>query len=221
MEFHIITLFPEFFHSPLHTSLLGKAIEKGIVKIYFYPLREYGIGKYRKVDDEPYGGGSGMVLKVEPIAKALEDVKKNSSKELYTILLGPRGRMYEQEIAIEYTQKKEEKSFVLICGHYEGVDERVFTLFCQDYLSIGNYVLSSGEIGALVVIDSLARLLPGFMSNPNSLSVESFSKKNYIEYPQYTRPAEFLGEKVPEVLLSGNHAEIERWRQQNAKKAIH
>lgn len=209
MQINIITLFPEFFASPLKYSLLGKAIEKEILRITIISLREFGLGKYRKTDDSPYGGGSGMVLMVEPIVSAL----RTTSNHAHTVLLSPAGKKFNQKKAEEFSSLPE---LTLICGHYEGVDERVPQHFCQDVVSVGDYVLSGGEIPALTIIESVARLLPGFMGNPDSLISESFSNGPELEYPQYTRPETYEGLQVPSVLLQGNHAEIKKWREKQS-----
>ncbi|MCS6984757.1 MAG: tRNA (guanosine(37)-N1)-methyltransferase TrmD [Leptospiraceae bacterium] len=214
MRIAIVTLFPEFFNSPFSTSLLGKAMEKKIIEVEFYPLRRYAINRHGKVDDAPYGGGEGMVLRPEPIHRALLDIK--AKYETYVILLSPRGYLFHQRHAERLAKKAH---LTLICGHYEGVDERVAEHLVDESLCIGDYVLSGGESAALVVIDALARLQPGYLGNPQSLREESFSREGYLEYPQYTRPAEYQGWKVPEVLLSGNHAQIARFRQEEAIKA--
>lgn len=215
MKFAIITLFPEFFHTPFSSSLLGKALEKKILEIELVPLRQFAINRYGKVDDSPYGGGEGMVLRIEPIHQALQEIKEKN--QTHVILLSCRGKLFNQQEAIRLSKYEH---LTLICGHYEGVDERVAVYLADESFCIGDYVLSGGEPAALVMVDAIARLLPGFMGNPKSKEEESFCRPNYLEYPQYTRPREYLGWKVPEVLLSGNHQEIAQFRAEEAKKAF-
>lgn len=208
MRFNVVTLFPEFFTTALQTSLLGKAITAKTIQVNFSNPRDYTPYKHRKVDDAPYGGGAGMVLMVEPIARAVEAIKADDP-ESRVVLLSPRGRLFDARVAREYAAHK---SLTLICGHYEGVDERVAEHVADESLRIGNYVLSGGEIAALAVIDAVARRQPGFMGNAASLAEESFEHENRVEYPHYTRPEDWRGHRVPEVLLSGNHAKIAEWR---------
>lgn len=209
MTIHVVTLFPEFFDSPLKASLLGKAAVSGVVKIDFVNPRDFSTGKYKKVDDTPYGGGAGMVMMVEPIALAVESIKeKNPSTRV--VLLSARGRLFNSGVVREYTGQGD---ITLICGHYEGVDERVSMHVADESLRLGNFVLSGGEVAALAVIDALARKEPGFMGNAESLAHESFDDGVSFEHAQYTRPEDWRGHKVPEVLLSGNHAKIAAWRE--------
>lgn len=216
MRFNVVTLFPEFFTTPLETSLLGKAVATKLIEVRLINPRDYTPYKHRKVDDAPYGGGAGMVLMVEPIALTVEAIKR-SDPESRVVLLSPRGRVFDAAIVREYAAQK---SLTLICGHYEGVDERVAEHVADESLCIGHYVLSGGEIAALAVIDAVARRQPGFMGNAASLSEESFEQGDHVEYPHYTRPEEWRGHRVPEVLLSGNHAKIAEWRQKQAVKKI-
>ncbi len=206
MRFDVITLFPDFFTTPLHSGLLGKALDKNIAKVNLVNPRDYTTDKYKKVDDESYGGGVGMVLKPEPIFAAVESLPTLSQREV--ILLTPQGeRMHQglfRQLATEYDQ------LILICGHYEGIDERVQYLVTRE-VSLGDFVLTSGEIPALTLINGVVRLLPGTVGKAESLANESFESE-LLDYPHYTRPANFRGWKVPEVLLSGHHAEIARWR---------
>ena len=208
MQFDIVTLFPDFFASPLSSSLLGKALEKGIARVNLIDPRDYTTDKHKRVDDEPYGGGVGMVLKPEPIFAAVEALPILPRRE--TILLTPQGERMSQslfkELAGEYDQ------LVVICGHYEGVDERVVSLVTRE-VSLGDFVLTGGEIPALALINGVVRLLPGTVGKAESLAQESF-EDGLLDYPHYTRPAEFRGMKVPEVLLSGNHGAIAAWRYQ-------
>lgn len=212
MDFHVITLFPEMF-AALDAGLIGKARKQGLITIATHDLREHGIGTYRQVDDTPYGGGSGMVLRPEPIAAAIETVLAGSSN-LIRILMTPQGEVFDQAIARELASSG--RGLLLIAGRYEGFDERVRAMADRE-LSIGDYVLSGGELAAMVVIEATARLLPGVLGNPDSLSEESFGPSAMLEYPHYTRPEEFRGMRVPEVLLSGDHGKIARWRQNEAR----
>ena len=213
MEFHVITLFPEMFESALAGGLLGRAIEKGVVRVRLHQLREHGLGNYRQVDDTPYGGGSGMVMRPEPIASALDAVT-GERPGLWRVLLTPQGDVLDQSIVRDLA--KREPGLLLIAGRYEGVDERVRSMVDQE-LSIGDYVLSGGEVAAMVVIEAVSRLIPGVLGNPQSLEEESFGQ-GMLEYPQYTRPEEFRGLRVPEILLSGDHEKIRAWREQQSRE---
>ncbi len=213
MQFHVITLFPEMFESPFRGGMIGRAIEQGTIQLHLHPLRPFGLGNYRQVDDAPYGGGSGMVMRPEPIAAAVDDVTAQHPG-LWKILMTPQGEVFNHTIARELAAKPD--GLLLIAGRYEGIDERVRSLVDQE-ISIGDYVLSGGELPAMVVIEAVARLLPGVLGNPESLKEESFASEG-LEYPQYTRPEEFRGMRVPEVLLSGNHARVREWREAEAKK---
>ncbi|MEB3342270.1 tRNA (guanosine(37)-N1)-methyltransferase TrmD [Okeania sp.] len=208
MRFDVITLFPDFFTTPLSSGLLGKALNKNIAQVNLVNPRDYTVDKYKKVDDESYGGGVGMVLKPEPIFAAVESLPTLPQREV--ILLTPQGEKMHQKmfrhLAAEYEQ------LVLICGHYEGIDERVEYLVTKE-ISLGDFVLTSGEIPALALINGVVRLLPGTVGKAESLKCESFESE-LLDYPHYTRPADFRGWKVPEVLLSGHHAEIAKWRYQ-------
>ena len=210
MQFHIITIFPELFTSPLSVSLLKKAQDRGVVSCVVHNLRDYAIGKHRSTDDTPYGGGRGMVMKPEPVVAALEGVCQPLSQP-WRILLSPQGVLLTQAKVAELAARQ---TLVLVCGRYEGVDERI-RAFVDEEVSVGDYILSGGEIAALVVIDAVARLVPGVVGRKESIQEESFSD-GLLEYPQYTRPEAFRGLRVPEVLLSGNHAEIARWRRKQA-----
>jgi len=215
VQFNVVTLFPEFFASPLEASLLGKAVKSGTIGVRLVNPRDYTPYKHRKVDDTPYGGGAGMVMMAEPIALAVEAIK-SADADSRVILLSARGRLFDAQVVREYATQY--KSLTLICGHYEGVDERVAEYVADESLRIGNYVLSGGEIAALAVIDAVARRKPGFMGNAESLAHESFDEGAHFEYPQYTRPEDWRGHKVPEVLLSGNHAKIAEWRKSESEK---
>lgn len=217
MIFYIITLFPGSLTSIFSESILGRAIKKGQIKIKLINPRDFTIDSYHTVDDKPYGGGAGMVMKVEPLIDALESIKPKP----YTILLSASGRTYTQKTAQKLlakgNAKQSNKQIALVCGHYEGVDARI-EKYVDEVISIGDYVLTGGEIPAMAIIDSVTRLLPGVISS-DSLGTESFSDSSSLEAPQYTRPDNFRGSKVPKVLLSGNHKEIEKWRaEQSAKR---
>jgi tRNA (guanine37-N1)-methyltransferase len=213
MEFHIITLFPEMFDSPFRGGMVGRAIEQGIITVKAHPLRPFGLGNYKQVDDQPYGGGSGMVMRPEPIAAAIDAVTREHPG-LWRILLTPQGGLLDQEKVRELASRK--TGLLLIAGRYEGVDERVRSMVDEE-ISIGDYVLSGGEIPAMAVIEAVARLQPGVLGNPESLAEESFSA-GMLEYPHYTRPEEFRGMHVPEILLGGDHGKIRAWREAEARR---
>jgi tRNA (guanine37-N1)-methyltransferase len=213
MQFHVITLFPEMF-AALDSGLIGRARSQGLLSIQTHDLREHGLGGYRQVDDTPYGGGSGMVMRPEPLADAIDAVAV-ATPGLLRILMTPQGELLDQPTARELAGQR--LGLLLIAGRYEGFDERVRTMVDRE-LSIGDYVLSGGELPAMVVIEAVARLLPGVLGNPESLREESFADSAGLEYPQYTRPEEFRGMRVPEVLLSGNHGKIREWRAAEAHK---
>ncbi|MDW8106949.1 MAG: tRNA (guanosine(37)-N1)-methyltransferase TrmD [Armatimonadota bacterium] len=206
LRIDVITLFPEVIEAGTNYSIVGRAQEWGLVQIRAIQLREFAEGKHKKTDDEPYGGGAGLVMKPEPIFKAVESCQPTAQTRI--ILLEPQGRLYTQAIAYELA---EQEHLILICGHYEGVDARVREHLATDVISIGDYVLTGGELPALVIIDSVVRLLPGAVHSPESLGQDSFAD-GLLGYPQYTRPEEFRGLRVPSVLLSGNHGAIARWR---------
>ncbi|PKN83776.1 MAG: tRNA (guanosine(37)-N1)-methyltransferase TrmD [Deltaproteobacteria bacterium HGW-Deltaproteobacteria-1] len=207
MRFDVLSVFPEMLHSPLDYSLLKKAREKGLIEVGLYDIRDWAEDKHNMTDDAPYGGGCGMVMKVEPVERALKSLKRADIQPL-VILMTPQGETFNQKIAIELVQQKH---LILICGRYEGVDERIREHLTDREISIGDYILTGGELSALVVIDAVARLIPGVLGNAASVQTESFSQ-GLLECPQYTRPAEYKGWCVPEVLVSGNHARIERWQ---------
>ncbi|MET0154420.1 MAG: tRNA (guanosine(37)-N1)-methyltransferase TrmD [Candidatus Binatia bacterium] len=206
MRFDVLTLFPDFFRSPLESSLVGKAVKRGLVEIAITNVRDFAPGAHRVADDEPYGGGCGMVMKIEPLVAAIEAASEGLPAPR-RLLLSPRGRPFRQTVADELAR---ETRLLLVCGRYEGIDERV-RYFVDDELSIGDYVLAGGDAAALVVLDAVTRLLPGFVGNAGSLEEESF-RGGLLEYPQYTRPEVFRHLRVPAVLLSGDHAAIARWR---------
>jgi tRNA (guanine37-N1)-methyltransferase len=213
MEFHVITLFPELFAAANWPGIVGRALGAGLVKIEAHALREHGLGNYRQVDDTPYGGGSGMVLRPEPLFAAIESTL-GAHPGLWRILLTPQGEPLDQAMVRELSERR--PGLLLVTGRYEGVDERVRAEADQE-ISIGDYVLSGGELPAMVLIEAVARLVPGVLGNPESLNEESFAD-GLLEYPQYTRPEEFRGMRVPEVLLSGDHQKIHEWRKAEALK---
>jgi tRNA (guanine37-N1)-methyltransferase len=210
MKIDVLTLFPGMFLGPLDESIIKRARNTGILDLQIHNLRDYTHDRHRTVDDRPFGGGPGMLLKPEPIFEALEHL---AGEQARVVLLSPAGRLFNQAIARDMSQASH---WVLVCGSYEGVDERVREAWVDDELSIGDYVLTNGALPAMVVIDAVVRLLPGVLGDEASALEESFSN-GLLEYPQYTRPADFRGMKVPEVLLSGNHAQIARWRQEQAQ----
>jgi tRNA (guanine37-N1)-methyltransferase len=207
IRFDVLSIFPEMLQSPLEFSLLKKAREKGLIEVGLHNIRDWTRDKHHMTDDAPYGGGCGMVMKVEPVARAVAAVKQAGEASL-VVLLTPQGEIFNQTIAAELARQKQ---IILICGRYEGFDERIREHLADREISLGDYILTGGELSALVVIDATARLIPGVLGNDASASRESFSQ-GLLEYPQYTRPAEYSGWSVPEVLLSGNHAQIERWQ---------
>lgn len=214
MKVDVLTLFPEMMDGVFRSSILGKAQEKDIVNLNAVNFRDYSGNKHGTVDDTPYGGGGGMVLKPDPIFSAVEDLLSRSSAPPRVILMCPQGETFTQQKAEELSA---EEHLIFICGHYEGYDERIREHLVTDELSIGDYVLTGGELPAMVVIDSVVRLLPGVLGNETSAVTDSFST-GLLEYPHYTRPAEFRGWKVPDILLSGHHANIETWRREQALK---
>lgn len=218
IRFDIITIFPEFFSGAFDYGIIRRALAAGLVEVRTHDLRGWTSDKHHVVDDRPFGGGDGMVLKPEPIFAAVEELTKGSGGDRFddatrVLLLSPQGRVFTHQVASELAQKA--KHIVLICGRYEGVDERVADLLVTDEISIGDYVLSGGEPAALVVVDAVTRLVPGALGSETSAANESFSE-GLLDHPHYTRPPEFRGARVPEVLLSGNHAEIARWRKAQA-----
>ena len=216
VRFDIITIFPGMFSSVVDESILGRAVKSGLVEIQRFDLRDFPEDRHRAVDDRPYGGGPGMVFKPEPVFDAVEsvlgEVGSAADAGVRKIILTPQGRRLDQPLLRELSG---ESRIVLLCGHYEGFDERIIEGLGFEEVSIGDYVLSGGELPAMVLIDGVVRLLPGALGHPESSEEESF-ENGILEYPQYTRPSEYRGMKVPEVLLSGNHAEIEQWRRQQA-----
>ncbi len=211
IRFDILTIFPEMFASPCGCSLLKKALDKGLIEIQLHDIRTYAEDKHRMTDDAPYGGGGGMVMKVEPIDRALCSIPVLEGN-VPIILMTPQGERFSQKMAEDLAGYRQ---LVLVCGHYEGVDERVRTRLVSREISIGDYVLTGGELSAMVVVDAVSRLVPGVLGNCESARADSFST-GFLEYPHYTRPAEYRGWKVPDVLLMGNHREIEMWRRRES-----
>lgn len=223
MNFHILTLFPEMVLNGLNTSIIGRAVNSGLLSIEAVNIRDYAFNKHQSVDDYPYGGGAGMLMQAEPVYltwKAVEDqIQERHSltddsleKRTRVVYLSPQGDVFNQKIAEELAQ---EEDLILLCGHYEGIDERVLEEIVTDYVSIGDYVLTGGELPAMVMVDAISRLVPGVLHNDVSAEFESF-QDNLLEYPQYSRPEEWHGKKVPSVLLSGHHANIEKWRREQS-----
>lgn len=211
MKISVITLFPEMFDKVFNQSMLWKAQDRNLVEFELIDLRQFGLGPRHQVDDTPYGGGDGMLLKPEPIFAAVEDAKMRNP-DAKVVLMTPKGRIWDQPRAEEFAKSGE--NYIFICPHYEGYDERILALV--DYqISIGKFILTGGELPTMTVIDSIVRLIPGVLGGETSAEIESFSDGDNYEYPQYTRPAEFRGMKVPEVLLNGNHGEIAKWRAEN------
>ena len=215
IKFTIITLFKEAIEPYLKTSMMWKATEKGLAEFAFVNLRDFGLGPHKSVDDTPYGGGDGMLLRCEPVFKAIESVKAKDP-EARVILPTPVGEIWDQSRARQMAEAS--AHYIILCPHYEGYDERILSIV-DDKISLGKYVLTGGELPALIMIDSVVRLIPGVLGGETSAAIESFSDGNNLEYPQYTRPEEFRGMKVPEVLLSGNHGEIAKWREAHSGKA--
>ncbi|MBD8950010.1 MAG: tRNA (guanosine(37)-N1)-methyltransferase TrmD [Blautia obeum] len=212
MNFHVLTLFPEMIEQGMHTSIIGRAIAGGYLSIDAVNIRDYAFNKHQKVDDYPYGGGAGMLMQAEPVYLAYESVQKKLGYRPRVVYLTPQGEVFHQTMAKELAK---EKDLVFLCGHYEGIDERVLDEIVTDYVSIGDYVLTGGELPAMVMMDSISRMVPGVLSNQESGETESFAE-NLLEYPQYSRPEEWHGQKVPPVLLSGHHANIEAWRREQS-----
>ena len=208
MNFHILTLFSDMVRDGLHTSILGRAVNNGHISMNIVNIRDYTLDKHKKVDDYPYGGGAGMLMQAQPIYDAHKAVCEKSGKAIRTVYVTPQGSVFNQQMAIDFAK---EEDLVILCGHYEGVDERVLEEVVTDYVSIGDYVLTGGELAAMVMVDAISRMVPGVLSNEDSGVTESFYD-NLLEYPQYSRPEVWHDKKVPEVLLSGHHKNIEKWR---------
>jgi tRNA (guanine37-N1)-methyltransferase len=211
MKFDILTLFPGMFNGPFGESIIRRAVERGLIDIRLHAIRDYAFDRHKTTDDSPYGGGAGMVMKPEPLAACIEKVTADRTAARI-ILTTPQGRPFDQPLAAELAREEE---LLIICGRYEGVDERVRELFVDDEISLGDFVLTGGEMAAMVIVDAVTRLIPGVLGSDESAAADSFSD-GLLEYPQYTRPPEFRGLGVPEILLSGNHLEIARWRRRMA-----
>ena len=213
MRFHIMTLFPEIFNSYMDESIMKRAVEKGIIEVHIYNIRDFSNNKHKKVDDYPFGGGAGMVMTPQPIYDTYKHIiTTHNINNPSVIYLTPKGKVYNQSMAKQMSLKED---IILLCGHYEGIDERIIDLIVTEEISIGDYVLTGGELPALIMIDSISRLIPGVLNQEESFEEESF-KDNLLEYPHYTRPRDFEGLKVPEVLLSGNHKKIDEWRREES-----
>lgn len=212
MKFHVMTLFPEMIENGLNTSILGRAASKGVLEFHTVNMRDYTLDKHGKVDDYPYGGGAGMLIQAQPVFDAYQSIATKSSKKLRTIYLTPQGRTFDQKFAKELAGEEE---LVFLCGHYEGIDERVLEEIVTDYVSIGDYVLTGGELPVMVMIDAISRMVPGVLNNEVSAETETFHN-DLLEYPQYTRPEIWHEKSVPEVLLSGNHKKIMQWRMEQS-----
>ena len=212
MNFYVMTLFPEMIDSGVNVSILGRAIQNNLINIESVNIRDFSKNKHMKVDDYPYGGGAGMVMQAEPVYDAYEHIEKKIGKKPRVVYLTPQGSVFNQNMAKEFAC---EQDLVFLCGHYEGIDERVLESIVTDNVSIGDYVLTGGEMPAMIMIDAISRLVPGVLHNDVSAEFESFTD-DLLEYPQYTRPETFRGMKVPDVLLSGHHANIEKWRHEQS-----
>jgi len=225
MRFDILTIFPHFFEAPFKQSILGKAIEKGLIKIGIHNIRDFALDKHKTTDDSPYGGGDGMVMKAEPIVTGVESIKTNFNPDAKVILTTPQGKRFDQQMASELAVSK---GLVIICGRYEGVDERVKELAVDMEISVGDYILSGGELPAMLIVDAVSRLIPDVLGSDISAKDDSFSpaevsppgvSNGLLEYPQYTRPVEFEGKSVPKILLRGDHKKIKDWRLKKAFEA--
>lgn len=212
MNYHVLTLFPQMIEQGLNTSIIGRAMAKGILTLNTVNIRDYAYNKHQKVDDYPYGGGAGMVMQAEPVFLAYQGIVERIGRKPRVIYLTPQGQVFHQQMARELAK---EEDLVFLCGHYEGIDERVLEEIVTDQVSIGDYVLTGGELPAMVMIDSISRMVPGVLSNEESGETESFAG-NLLEYPQYSRPEVWHDRKVPEVLLSGHHANVEKWRREQS-----
>ena len=212
MNFHILTLFPEMVMDGLSTSIIGRAQSKGLLSVEAINIRDFAENKHNRVDDYTYGGGAGMLMQAGPVYGAYQSVADKAKSKPRVIYLSPQGQTFSQSMAEEFAKEEE---LIFLCGHYEGIDERVLEEIVTDYVSIGDYVLTGGELPAMVMIDAISRLIPGVLHNDVSAEFESF-QDNLLEYPQYTRPEEWHGKKVPEILLSGHHANVEKWRREQS-----
>ena len=212
MNYHVLTLFPEMIENGMNTSITGRAITKGLLSLEAINIRDFAFNKHQKVDDYPYGGGAGMLMQAEPVYLSYESIAERIGRKPRVIFLTPQGKTFNQDMAKEFAL---EEDLVFLCGHYEGIDERVLEEIVTDYVSIGDYVLTGGELPAMVMMESISRMVPGVLNNQESGETESFSG-NLLEYPQYSRPEEWHGKKVPEVLLSGHHANVDKWRREQS-----
>ena len=212
MNFHVLTLFPEMIQQGMNTSIIGRAITGGYLSVEAINIRDYAFNKHQKVDDYPYGGGAGMLMQAEPVYLAYQSIEEKIGYRPRVVYLTPQGSVFNQTMAKDFAK---EKDLVFLCGHYDGIDERVLEEVVTDFVSIGDYVLTGGELPAMVMMDSISRMVPGVLSNQESGETESFAG-NLLEYPQYSRPEEWHGKKVPPVLLSGHHANIEAWRREQS-----
>ena len=212
MNYHVLTLFPEMIENGMNTSITGRAITKGLLSLEAINIRDFAFNKHQKVDDYPYGGGAGMLMQAEPVYLSYESIAERIGRKPRVIFLTPQGKTFNQDMAKEFAL---EEDLVFLCGHYEGIDERVLEEIVTDYVSIGDYVLTGGELPAMVMMDSISRMVPGVLNNQESGETESFSG-NLLEYPKYSRPEEWHGKKVPEVLLSGHHANVDKWRREQS-----
>ena len=217
MRFDVLTLFPDMFEAVLGDSIIGRARENGLIELNFIQIRDFSTDKHRRVDDYPYGGGTGMLMSVQPIYDAYMSVAEGLDYKPLTIYMSPQGKVFDQKSALDL---KKHEHVVILCGHYEGVDQRVLDEIVDMELSIGDFVLTGGEIPAMAVIDTVARLIPGVLANTDSYTGESHFN-SLLEYPQYTRPPEILGRKVPDVLISGHHANIERWKREESVRVTY
>lgn len=214
IRFDVLTLFPDMFRAVLGDSIINRAAEKGLIELNFTDIRDYTKNKHKKVDDYPYSGGGGMLMTPQPVYDAYMSITKGLDYKPYTVYMSPQGKVFNQQTAVDLSKLNH---IVLICGHYEGIDQRVLDMIVDSEISIGDFVLTGGEIPAMAVIDAVSRMIPGVLANENSYSDESHFS-GLLEYPQYTRPEEFMGIKIPEVLISGHHANINRWKRQEALK---
>ncbi|MCI9657981.1 MAG: tRNA (guanosine(37)-N1)-methyltransferase TrmD [Lachnospiraceae bacterium] len=212
MNFHVLTLFPDMIRNGFQTSITGRAAEKGLLSLETVNIRDFSVNKHNRVDDYPYGGGAGMVMQAEPVCLAYESVAARLPGKHRVLYMSPQGKVFDQEMAKELAKEEE---LIFLCGHYEGIDERVLEEIVTDEVSIGDYVLTGGELPALVIMDAVSRLLEGVLHNEESAQFDSFHD-NLLEYPQYSRPEEWRGKKVPPILLSGHHANVERWRREQS-----
>lgn len=212
MNFHILTLFPEMVMQGLNTSIIGRAVDRGLLSIEAVNIRDFTLDKHKKVDDYPYGGGAGMLMQAQPVYDAWNSIVQRIGYRPRTIYLTPQGPTFEQSMAKGFALEQE---LIFLCGHYEGIDERVLEEIVTDYVSIGDYVLTGGELPAMVMVDAISRMVPGVLTNDESGSTESF-EGNLLEYPQYSRPEEWMGKKVPPILLSGNHQKVDEWRREQS-----